>query len=43
MFAGMLVAADVQVVVAVVLENFILQWTARRQRRKEKMNFLGKG
>ena len=32
----------VQVVVAVVLENFILQWTARRNRAKEKMRFLGK-
>lgn len=30
-----------QVVIAVVLENFIIQWTARRTRHTEKMNFLG--
>lgn len=31
-----------QVVIAVVLENFVLQWTARRERRAAKMHFLGK-
>eukprot|EP00904_Undaria_pinnatifida_P002813 jgi/Undpi1/12532/HiC_scaffold_6.g02201.m1 len=35
---GVLVILNV--VVAVVLENFILQWTARRNRAKEKMRFL---
>lgn len=30
-----------QLVIAVVLENFIIQWTARRTRHAEKMNFLG--
>eukprot|EP00903_Cladosiphon_okamuranus_P012927 g12070.t1 len=35
---GVLVILNV--VIAVVLENFILQWTARRERRAEKMHFL---
>ncbi|CAM9172126.1 unnamed protein product [Ectocarpus fasciculatus] len=35
---GVLVILNV--VIAVVLENFIIQWTARRTRHTEKMNFL---
>ncbi|CAM9538707.1 unnamed protein product [Ectocarpus sp. 12 AP-2014] len=35
---GVLVILNV--VIAVVLENFVIQWTARRKRQAEKMNFL---